>query len=610
MSDELLHYYERELSFLKDTANEFAEANPKIAGRLRVNADTIEDPHASRLLEGVAYLNSRIQKRLDDDFPELTNALMATLFPHYLKPIPALAIAQVTPDKSLDKVIKLEKGTEVKTDSIDRESCYFKTCYPTVIAPLEVEIAELIYPPFNAPSSSQYSQCKSALHLKLKTTSKDLSCDSLDLEQLRFFLKGLPQNIYPLYELIFSSTQGCVIANDENDTTPLSIPKKSLNNIGFDVKEGLFADQVDSFTEYRLLSEFFAFPEKFLFFEINQLAEKLSTNENDSFHLYLYFSESNEELEHHINEETFALNCTPIINLFNKKIDPIHMDQSQYQYHLVPDSRQIEKLEIHSVNKVTASFGNNKEKKFLPFHGLDHESIQSNSDCYWFTKRRTITEPGIHQEKASELDITLVNLDYQWYTSADMTLNLDCLCFNRNLPNKLPFGSGQPQLYLLDDDIGDSRFSCITHPTKVIRPPLNKNAYWRLYSHLQLNMLSLSNSKDATQALKEIFRLYEYCGSAQSIANIDAIFDVTIEQMVAPVKVSGYTTMCRGNRVTLIMNEEKLVGKSCYLFAEIIDKFLGLYCSINSFTQLVLKSKTTGKIINKWPLRAGKKQLL
>jgi len=562
------------------------------------------------LLEGVAYLNSRIQKKLDDDFPELTDALLGSLYPHYQRPIPSLSIAQFSPDESLDKVINIEKGALLKTDSIDQESSLFKTCYPVSLLPLMVESAEILYPPFRSPGSKQYSDSKSALHLKIATTSKDVLCNDLDLECLRFYLRGQPQHVYPLYELIFNSIQGCVVSQSEDDTSPFQLSRDVLESVGFESQEGLFPFREGSFSEYQLLSEFFAFPEKFLFLQINKLLEALTVNETDSFHLYLYFSDIDSELEHHISSDTFALGCSPVVNLFEKHIDPIHLDQSQYRYHLVPDSRQIEKLEIYSAESVVASSNTGEDREFLPFHGLRHENKQDSQDCYWFTNRRSVTDSGIHKEKASELDITLVDLDYKWFTSTDLTLNIKCLCFNRNLPNKLPFGHGQPRLHLVDEDIGASKITCIAHPTKVIRPPTHKQAYWRLYSHLQLNSLSLSNSSDATEALKEILRLYEYCGSPQSNANIDAIYKLSTQVMVAPVKVMGYTSMCRGNSITLEINEDLLVGKSSYLFATIIDRFLGLYCSINSFTRLIVKSKNTGKIVKQWPLRSGKKQLL
>src|SRR6201995_6015449 len=95
MSDALLPYYERELAAIKRLAAEFAHTHPKIAGRLRPSADGADDPHVSRLLEGMAFLAARVHHRLDDEFPELTDALLGLLYPHYLAPVPSAAIVQL-----------------------------------------------------------------------------------------------------------------------------------------------------------------------------------------------------------------------------------------------------------------------------------------------------------------------------------------------------------------------------------------------------------------------------------------------------------------------------------------------------------------------------------
>ena len=80
MSDELLPFYNRELAAIRRLAGEFAEANPKVAGRLRMTPDAVDDPHVERLLEGVAFLAARVQHRLDDELPELTDALLELLW--------------------------------------------------------------------------------------------------------------------------------------------------------------------------------------------------------------------------------------------------------------------------------------------------------------------------------------------------------------------------------------------------------------------------------------------------------------------------------------------------------------------------------------------------
>jgi type VI secretion system protein ImpG len=91
--EQLLPYYERELGYLRRHLREFAERYPKIAGRLLISGEVCEDPHTERMIESFALLNARIAKRLDDDYPEFTEALFDVLYPHYLRPFPSCSIA-------------------------------------------------------------------------------------------------------------------------------------------------------------------------------------------------------------------------------------------------------------------------------------------------------------------------------------------------------------------------------------------------------------------------------------------------------------------------------------------------------------------------------------
>src|SRR5271157_1524485 len=118
MSDSLLPYYERELDAIKRLAAEFADTHPKIAGRLRLSADAVDDPHVARLLEGVAFLAARVHHRLDDEFPELTDALLGVLYPHYLAPFPSAAIAQFRAQPDLLMPFRLPRGTMLETEPV------------------------------------------------------------------------------------------------------------------------------------------------------------------------------------------------------------------------------------------------------------------------------------------------------------------------------------------------------------------------------------------------------------------------------------------------------------------------------------------------------------
>src|SRR6476469_5917280 len=113
--ENLLPYYERELGFLRRYSRDFSEAYPKIAGRLLMSGEVSEDPHIERLIQSLALLNARTAKKLDDDYPEFTEALFEVLYPHYLRPFPSCSIARMdyaAAAAQMTGVSCIERGTE------------------------------------------------------------------------------------------------------------------------------------------------------------------------------------------------------------------------------------------------------------------------------------------------------------------------------------------------------------------------------------------------------------------------------------------------------------------------------------------------------------------
>ena len=143
MSDALLPYYDRELNAIRRLAADFANAHPKIAGRLRLTPDAVDDPHVARLLEGTAFLAARVHHRLDDEFPELTDALLGVLYPHYLAPIPSAAILQFEPQPDLALPVRLVSGIALETEPVRGEPCRFQTAWPLTLWPIEIESVRL-----------------------------------------------------------------------------------------------------------------------------------------------------------------------------------------------------------------------------------------------------------------------------------------------------------------------------------------------------------------------------------------------------------------------------------------------------------------------------------
>jgi type VI secretion system protein ImpG len=609
MSDDLLFQYERELAFINQSASEFAKKHPAAASRLQLTGDTVEDPLVGKLLSGFAYLNARVQQKLSDDFPELTDALLDTLYPHYLRPFPSCCILQMEAAPELDKVSHLSSGSLVETDSYQGESCKFTTAYNVDIAPYKVASASLMPRPFIAPGSNDINGAGAVIKIALTTFDPDIAFSDMELSKLRFFLKGLPQHVYPLYDLLLTKCIKIVVAKSEMDPKPLFLDPNHLQPVGFDEKDALLRNTKQGFNGYRLLTEYFCFPEKFQFIDFRELPTGRFKEFKSELNIYLYLSESDSELEHQLNADMFALGCTPAINLFTQPADPIALDHTEYAYHLIPDARRMNSLETYSIENVRATDSNGSVTQFRPFYGINHATSET-SNAFWFSRRRSVVEGEHLNEEASEVELSLVNLNFSPYTTHDQVLEIDLICSNRNLPKKLPVGGGKPLMSLVEGGAPLKRISCLITPTSAIRPQQREGAYWRLISHLNLNHLSLTANGGSPDALKEILRLYDFKNSASTRKIIESISRLKTQPMTAPIQVEDMVSLCRGTAIQLELDPLMLRGVSSLIFAAVLEHFFGLYCSINSFTRLKVCFTGQDKEFKKWPPRAGVKALL
>lgn len=609
MSEKLIDLYERELAFVQQTAADFARMHPAAASRLQLDADTVDDPLVGRLLSGVAYMNARVQQKLNDDFPELTDAMFETLYPHYLRPIPSFSIVQFEPDDDLDSIVSVEAATLLESDTFQGQSCRFQTCYPVDILPFKVDSASLMPRPFIAPGCNEVVGSNAVLKLSLKTLSSDIRFSGLALSKLRFFLKGLPNHVYPLYDLLLSKCVKIVVANSEGDPNPVHVDTNVLQQVGLNPEEGILPYPDTAFIGYRLLTEYFSFPEKFQFIDVVDLGEVINSTFGDTLNLYFYLSESSEELEKQMDAGMFALSCTPTVNLFPYTADPIPLSHTEYSYQVVPDVRRSEGLEVYSVDSVSASDASGNTTKYRPFYGLQHSQYQARQSAFWLVQRRDVVEGEHRNEQASEVDICLVDLEFNPYKAGDETLNVKLTCCNRNLPKKLPTGNSQPYLNVVDGDVPAQRISSVISPTATIRPPRRERAYWRLISHLNLNHLSLSGA-GGCDALKEILRLYDFRNSPSTRNMIESLLKVETKPITAPIEIDNSVVLCRGTEISIELDSIMLSGTSPLMLASVLERFFGLYCSINSFTRLITRLSGRDGELKRWPPRAGDKALV
>ncbi len=612
MTDEnkLLPYYNRELAYIRRMGSEFAKANPKVAGRLRMSSEAIEDPHVSRLVESFAFLNARIRHKLDDDFPELTNALLEALYPHYLAPVPAMAITQLQVSSNLKEKSVIKKTTLIETKPIEGEPVRFQTCYNTELFPVRVTQAQLYNHRRIAPQVSNKLGVKSVLRLSLKTNSKDQRFSVIAPGKLRFYLNGQSQQMYALYELLFSGILKIGLATSPDDKETIFLTADNLKAVGFDDDQGMLPYSGRSFLGYRLLTEFFTFPEKFLFIDVAGLTAANLKHVGDTLEIFFYLSSSNKDLEPHLNAENFALGCTPMVNLFKHRAEPIALKHTEPEYRVIPDVRRPKNFEIYRIENITAVNTDGEQVSYTPFYGVKHSHNEQQRNRYWYATRRPAeTHDGEHDD-GTEMFLSLVDLDFKASAPTGWAIDIETLSSNRDLPDALPFGGGEPYLQFTDLSAPVNKIHCLTPPTSARRIDSREQGQWRLISHLTLNHLSLTDNKEGAESLREILRLYDFTDNDETQALIDAITSVNSNKVVARDPSGGLNGFCQGQEVIIEFDEKRFAGSSVFLFASVLERFVAMYASVNAFTKLTAVTKGRRKVIHKWPARIGDKKLL
>ncbi len=612
MTDELLPYYNNELEFLRKSGKEFADANPSIAARLGMGSELSKDPHVARLIEAFAYLNARIRHKLDDEFPEITEAFLNVVFPHYLAPVPSASIVKFALDRGQADQTKgqlVPQGTEVETEvvhgrGIEGDTCRFRTAYPVQVWPMDIVRVSYKGFPFVAPTMPSAGRAQSICHVELRMFADAVRFSAMPLSELRFYLHGQSRFVYDLYELFNCNLLGVAIAPALRAPPTARLRSQALQPVGFGPDEGLFDYPARSFLGYRLLTEYFAFPQKFLFFDLKDIPKSALTELGQELHLFFYFDKDLPDLEKGIANDSLQLGCTPVVNLFRKRSEPIRLSLTRSEYRVVPDSHRPLANEVYCIEKVLATSPENKEVTFQPFYSLRHTEDARHQDTFWYASRRVAGYAGGSEDSGLECYLRLVDLGFRPSVPHDWTVHVDTLCLNRDLPGRLPFGGGQPRLQVVGKSL--VRASCLVKCSPTRRPALRHGTMWRLISHLTLNHVSLVNSSDGANALREILSLYNYSESPETKDIIESILRVQHELVVGR-SASG---VCRGLHVQLEFDEDKFAGGGLYLFAALLERFLSLYTTINSFTKLTATSNRRETKIRTWPPRAGEHTLL
>jgi type VI secretion system protein ImpG len=612
----LLPSYERELAFLRSHAGEFAQRYPKIASQLLLNGEVGEDPHVERLIQSFALLSARIHKRLDDDFPLFTESLLDVLYPHYLRPFPSCSIACFDASANasqLTKPVKLERGTSLNTRPVRGVPCKFKTAYDVDLLPVRVTAAGFRGTAATPDGTVVPKGATSCFFVQLELTSAQATWASLGVQSLRVYLDGEPSQVSVLREALCGRVLGTLVQTAA--TGAWQRGGKSLpQGVGFEEHEALIDFDARSHPAYRLLTEYFAFPEKFNFVDLpcpKAMTESGARTVTLHYMMSGLRSDSDDaQLLETLDEKNIVLGCTPVVNLFTQRADPIRVTHTGNSYPVLPDARRAFGYEVHSVDRVfrvQQTPQGESIAEFRPFYSLQHDHLLREGESggrYWYVHR---DETLAQQSPGYETELSIVDIDFDPAAPQTDTLSVDVTATNRDLPSLLSFGQTGGDLFMEGGSVA-REIRLMRKPTPSHRFESGRGAHWRLISHLSLNHLTLSAG--GIDALKELLRLYDLPRSAASRRQLDGIVAIDFKPANACLPGNPFPVFVRGTEIVLSVDEQNFVGIGLRLFAQVLDHFFGLYAHANSFTQLKLVSSRTHEELIACPRRSGHSPLV
>jgi type VI secretion system protein ImpG len=579
---EFRHYFENELLTLRELGREAARRNPALAPFFNTPGS---DPDVERLLEGFAFLSGRLRQKLDDELPEITHGLFSKLWPNYLRPLPAASVIQYQSANNSTSSTLVPKGTLLKSVPVEGTPCTFQTVYDTQILPIRI-------------AEQQFLQRNGEETLAVRFVLTNGSLSTLPLSQLRFFFTGKETTAYSLY---FTLCQ-CVkelrfVVRDENreEHSTMELEPSAIRPVGFLQQEGLYPYPETTALGYRILQEYFCFPEKFLFVEVSGLEGAVSKQKLHNFQdlkefeLHFVLREVPKECAS-FRADNWQLFCTPVVNLFPLQATPLTLADPGHAFRVIPVPEHPEHFSVYSVERVSSwAHGGKGQVVYANSISFDHPFSESLLPTY-----RQDIRPSLDGEDVE----TYISLNAG--STAPISVGLELTCTNRMLPRQLGLGD----ICLSADSEKASALSCknILPVVSPLPPPLHDDLLWQLLSTMSLNYIILTDISafKATLATYNFRAMHDHeCARAMKkiFQGITSIQSRETDRIFKGMPVRGAQT-----RVTLDQACFSCEG-ALYLFGAVLNAFLALYATVNSFQQTIIIGEQ-GKEY-RWPARLG-----
>jgi len=623
VEQQFLEYYNRELTFMREMALEFAAKHPHIAGRLGIEGAGIADPYVERMIEAFCFLSARTQIKLDTGFPEFTQRLLDILCPEFTAPTPSMGIVQLTPDLQagdLSRGYTVPRHTAIRSKLLPGHNirCEFRNSQPVTLWPLTLSAASLSTLPATLETLSagpvDISDCKGALRLRLELAGEQTFSAIEGPDNLPFYIQGDEHIVSQLFELIHRQCVAlCVIGGDSQQPTMMA-GREALCFEGLSAEQSLLPVRWNMFHGHHLLQEYFCFRQRFYFFTLRQLAHGLKNIHSNQADIIILLKELPQHLIAHVNASRFLLYCTPVINLFPKQLDQTVIDRAKNSFHLVPDRCNPMEYEVFSVESVSGMDGNHRpEMMFKPLYQTRHNSPGPGGRYFSLQRKPTLQPTGGHspvsQYQGTELFISLVDQHDAPYCDDLRYLRVEAMVTNRDWPRQLTSDATCGLTMPEGVPVSAARFVI---PVTAPRPPLaTGESAWQLIRQLSLNYLPFTGvtAPAGAEALRELLHLYTRGDDPQAATQINSLTGCRTEAVTRRLKGDGLLNYGRGVRCTLTIDEQGFSGCSPWLFGLVMENYLSRHAAINVFTETWLWSVQRG-CIGQWPARPGKRGIL
>lgn len=620
MDPRLLRMYNDELSYLREAAREFGEEHETVAGRLGLKTPTDPDPYVERLLEGVAFLSARVQLKLNDQYPEFTQHLLHAVQPHYLAPTPSICIAGFEPkegDQILIQGYRVPRHTELTATASEHDNApvIFRTGHDVTLWPLRISEVEYLssraaIAPFAAAAGVR---AEAGLRLRFEATG-GAQLSQLPVDSLPLYLAGSEAVPAELYRQLIGETLAVVGRSSQSAGSqswrPLSLPKQ----VGFSNDEALLPSETRSFRGYRLLTEYFACPERFLFVDLGDLraAFEQATTGCD---VVLLFSRSSPVLTGAIDPSNFKLFATPAINLFEKQLGRVQVTRYSHEFHVVPDRMKPLDFEVYRLLDVKAYERDNVDPKpVAPLYAFGallydwREALFYTTQLRW--RRLSTKEQRMRRRSdyiGTETWISLTAPGDATRLDSITELAARALVTNRELPELLTFR-------------GDRHFTVAGVPARAVgvlraptrpRPPLGLgDAAWRVISHLTPNYAALApEDGDDPSLLRDHLALYGQQDDPAMRRQIDGVLSIRSRLVARRIGEVDRMAIARGHRIRIRLDDAAFEKARMFLFGAVLEQFLAEFASINSFTETIFESPLEGEFM-RWPARIGRRNAI